>query len=257
MAPCVFRLLAAWGVGLQLSACGAPPPAPAPQAEDRHDAGYAVSPTLVAVRSQAGSTILDGQATGGARVRLATPAGEARYALADANGRWSLALPPSADARIFGLSMTFGARVVQAAGYVLVTSTGEAAMLRAGSGALRFDETAPPRITGFDFDREGGAAVSGRAPVDAAVSVRLDGVVSAEGRADASGRFNVALAQPVAPGRHQVEVRGGAFQDTAIVEVRPAAPLAGGPFRVTSTPFGLRTDWMTPGGGVQSTLLLD
>jgi hypothetical protein len=40
------------------------------------------------------------------------------------------------------------------------------------------------------------------------------------------------------------------------VQVTPAAPLAQGPLRSQLTSAGLRVDWMTPGGGVQSTILV-
>jgi hypothetical protein len=35
------------------------------------------------------------------------------------------------------------------------------------------------------------------------------------------------------------------------------APLASGPMRSQLTEGGVRIDWLTPGGGLQSTLLLD
>jgi hypothetical protein len=35
-----------------------------------------------------------------------------------------------------------------------------------------------------------------------------------------------------------------------------AAPLVGGPYRATATPVGWRIDWITPGGGQQTTLLM-
>jgi hypothetical protein len=38
--------------------------------------------------------------------------------------------------------------------------------------------------------------------------------------------------------------------------VQRADPLADGPFRSQTTAAGVRADWMTPGGGLQSTLIL-
>ena len=46
------------------------------------------------------------------------------------------------------------------------------------------------------------------------------------------------------------------FNDEVTVRTTPAQPLAQGPLRSQFTPAGLRVDWMTPGGGVQSTLLI-
>jgi hypothetical protein len=39
-------------------------------------------------------------------------------------------------------------------------------------------------------------------------------------------------------------------------QVSRAAPLAQGPLRSQITHAGLRLDWLTPGGGVQSTILV-
>ena len=40
------------------------------------------------------------------------------------------------------------------------------------------------------------------------------------------------------------------------IATSPAAPLVYGPVRADRTPMGWRIDWMTPGGGVQTTLLI-
>jgi hypothetical protein len=40
-----------------------------------------------------------------------------------------------------------------------------------------------------------------------------------------------------------------------VVAVSPAAPLDASAFRATLTASGWRIDWLTPGGGVQTTLL--
>jgi hypothetical protein len=53
-----------------------------------------------------------------------------------------------------------------------------------------------------------------------------------------------------------VHVFGDGFSDQVAAQVTPASPLATGPLRSQLTPAGLRVDWMTPGGGVQSTLLV-
>jgi hypothetical protein len=243
---------------LTLSGCGdRTPPEPAAKAETGADAGYATSPSLNSSAIESGVVVLRGLAAPDSAVRLASPAGEAFLESADSQGRWRMALPLSDEARIFGLSMSTTGRSVQAQGYVMVGPDGGGVVLRAGTGALRLDGQGAPRVTAFDFDREGGAAVSGRAPPNAAVSVRVDGRPAADGRADAAGRFNIALTQPVAAGRHTVTIAGERFTDAAMVELAPAPPLQGGPFRAAPTNVGLRVDWMTPGGGVQSTLLLN
>ena len=61
---------------------------------------------------------------------------------------------------------------------------------------------------------------------------------------------------PVPPGRHRIEIQGEGFALTGIVDATPAAPPQGAAFQATLTPLGLRIDWLTPGGGLQSTLIL-
>jgi hypothetical protein len=230
------------------------------QGEDAstQEQAYLSPPRVEAVRSGPVGVTLIGSAPAGGRVRLATPAGAALFADANANGTWAIALPPAAQARIFGLSVSLRDRKAQAEGYVLVTSTGQAALLRAGAGTLRIDRDLRPGLRAIDFDRGGGMEVSVQAAPAATVIVRLDGHQAAEGRADAQGRYGISLGAttPIKPGTHQVQVFGDGFSDQATVQLSPAAPLADGPMRSQLTPAGLRVDWMTPGGGVQSTLLI-
>jgi len=140
---------------------------------------------------------------------------------------------------------------------VFITPSGEAVLLQAGGGALRTAPGRPTRIAAADFDAEGGLVLSGVAPPDVALSLRVDRRAMAEGRSDAQGRFVLASPQPFSPGPHQIEVLGDAVRAQAVVTLSAQPPLEGRPFRLTSTPEGLRVDWMTPGGGQQSTLLLN
>jgi hypothetical protein len=79
----------------------------------------------------------------------------------------------------------------------------------------------------------------------------------AQGRADAAGRYDASLpATGPVRGRHLVQVAGDGFTDSAAVLISPPAPLAQGPFSSQLTPAGPRVDWLTPGGGVQSTVLV-
>jgi hypothetical protein len=245
---------------LWLAGCGKPPAAPKPQAaaaaEAGGEAGYMAPPGVDQVRPGEGGLILAGTAPAAARVRLATPAGEARFASADAQGRWALALGPVDEPRVFGLSATAGGRQAQAQGYVLVTPDGRAALLRAGAGAIRLDRPVQVGVDAVDFDGDGGAVVSGAAPAGAALLIRVDGREAGQGRADQAGRYSVALPSPVARGVHRLQLFGDGFTDALELETSPAAPLAAGPLRSQLTRAGLRVDWTTPGGGVQSTVLV-
>jgi len=225
------------------------------------DAGYLAPPAPDAVRLTATGVSLSGSAPAGGRVRLATPGGQALFADASAKGRWTLALGPIAEPRIFGLSVALKGRSAQAEGYVMVTPQGQAAVLRAGAGARRIDAAAHHGVRAIDFDRGGGVEVSATAPPGAAVLLHLDGRLVAQGQADAAGRYDASLPAPgsttaIRPGAHQVQVSGDGFSDTVAFQVSPSAPLAQGPARSQLTGAGLRVDWMTPGGGVQSTILV-
>lgn len=240
-----------------VAGCGRrPPPSAAAPPAAATKADYTGSPEVQKVRLANGAPTLEGSAAPQAVVRLAMPAGTAFTTRADASGRWRLALPAAPEPRIFGLSQRTGGRLVQAQGYVLVGPRGKAALLRAGGGARRLDPAAGPRLGAVDFDRDGAAIVSGAAPARAWISLRLDGRQAAEARADAGGHFDVALTR-LAPGAHALEVLGDGFTSAARVDITPPAPLVAGPLHSQFTKGGLRADWLTPGGGEQSTVLLD
>lgn len=236
---------------------GAAPLAPAPKTPGAQpDPGYYIAPKVSEIRAESDRLGLIGQAPPNSRVRLAAPEGQAMFATANAKGIWSLALPASAQARIYGLSAIVEDRTIQSEGYLLITPAGEPVLLRAGAGALRKGAGASG-VDAVDFDREGGAVVSGRAPAGAALSIHIDGRKFGEGRAGEDGRYALALTQqPLTPGSHQIDVFGDATENPVTVDASAAPALSDGPFRAASVEAGLRVDWMTPGGGAQSTILL-
>ncbi|HEX7759063.1 MAG TPA: hypothetical protein VF459_06155, partial [Caulobacteraceae bacterium] len=207
-----------------------------------------------------GRLTLSGKAVAEMRVRLATPAGEAVFAPVDSQGLWRLDMNAAAAPRIFGLSMVdaAGQRTVQAEGYLAVLPDGRAAQLRSGSGALVFaGKSGQLGILAVDYDRQGGAVISGVSSPGATVSVRVDGVQRGQDAADSDGRFDVALTQPLTPGAHQIDVSDGERQVHTVAPVSPAPTLTTGPYRAERVALGWRIDWMTPGGGVQSTIIVD
>lgn len=246
-------------LGLALVGCGPADRAVRPAGETRAtaiQAGYGIPPMPLALRVSRQAIDLSGRAAPQARVRLATPTGEALFSTADAKGIWRVRLAASDQPRLFGMSTALGAQTVQAQGYLLLTPAGSGIMLRAGAGAhpLGANRTG---ILAIDFDREGGALVSGRAGPGEGLTLRVDGRQAVEGRAGADGRFSIALSQPVSPGTHEVRIFGNRADWSARFDARPAAALADGPFRVEPVAGGQRVDWMTPGGGVQTTILID
>ena len=188
-------------------------------------------------------------------MRLATPEGRVVSVVASGVGRWRLDLAPSSDLRLFSLSALDGGRSVQSEGYLAVAPD-LAAQLRAGSGALVYGAVADaPRILAVDYDGKGGCVVSGVAGSGKTISVRIDGAARGQARADASGRFSLALDEPVAFGPHDVAVADGARTADERIEMSPAGPTPAIPLRAARLGTGWRVDWTTPGGGVQTTLL--
>lgn len=236
-----------------LAGCRRTPPAATGEVAES-GAGYLTPPAPLAAAPSARGVELSGQAPAEARVRLATPGGQALTTRADGDGRWRIDLPASGEARIFGLSAESGGRRVQAQGYLLVGPRGQTALLRAGAAALRLDHAAGSRLTSVDFDSEGWALLSGWAAAGTDVAIRLDGRPVGEARADDSGRFTL-WAPRLSPGPHHIDAAGVAFTDELVLDATPAPPLVGGPLHSQVSRQGVRADWLTPGGGVQSTVL--
>jgi hypothetical protein len=224
---------------------------------------YRAPPSVeTATLISAGRVLLVGRADPRAQVRLATPPGEALTASTATNGLWRMVLALSPEVRLFGLSMidagstTPAARAVQAEGYLAVTPQGEAAQLRAGSGAQVLGGGAAPRILAVDFDRKGGTVISGRGPPGAMLTLSVDGTDKGRIAVDGAGRFALALDEPLSAGDHRLALSGAGVHAEAPVAVSPAQPLSQGPFRAAATAPGWRIDWTTPGGGVQTTLII-
>ena len=230
-------------------------PALAQQAEGKAEAAYLAPPILTAAAASGAVLTLRGVAEPGARVRLGSPTGEALFAKVDQAGAWSLALPASSAVRLYGLSMTVDDRTVQSEGYVAVLPGGHAVGLRAGAGAVPLT-TAPSghlRILAIDYDRDGGAVVSGQATPGVSLVLRVDGV-DAQGRADSKGRFSIAATEPLSEQPHNILVAGDGEDRITLAALR-GGPLIDAPVRATRDAAGWRIEWLTPGGGVQTTVI--
>jgi hypothetical protein len=235
------------------SAPGAPAGAAGAPAAER---AYHPPPKIVSMAPTAGAIAIDGVAAPGARVRVASPSGAVLFTQADRKGRWRLMIARSTKVRLFGVSMTEAGRTIQSEGYLVIPPTGPAAQLRAGSGAVVFAQPAPGlRLLAVDYDGKGGAVVSGVAPSGAGLTLEVDGAPRATTRADTQGRFSMALDEPPFVGGHDLVVVSGASQAevTAPTSQTPARPA---PFEASPSDGGWRIDWMTPGGGAQTTLVL-
>jgi hypothetical protein len=221
-------------------------------------AGYLKPPRLVSAVRQGGGVALEGEAAPQSSVRLRAPTGEVLEGKADAAGRWRLLAPMAAEPRLYGLSMTLEARTVQAQGYLTVTPSGTAALLRAGAGAMVIGQSsASPRMLAIDYDGSGGGVISGVAAPGAGLGVRVDRTPRGQGKAGEDGRFTLSLDKALEAGGRTIQVAGEGGEQQIVVEVSAPQPPEAGPVRSTQTPVGWRIDWMTPGGGLQTTQLLE
>ena len=236
----------------------APAPAANAAAAAAADAkpGYLRPPELDAVTTNAGGLELVGSAQPGANVRIATPAGPPAFAAADARGVWRVAAPRSATPQFYSLSTSDSGRLVQAKGYLFVAPDGMAARLRAGGGSEALGEPALVlAVLAIDYDNQRAATVSGRAPVGDSLKLRVDGVERGQASADPGGRFVIPLTQPLAAGDHDFDVEGHSGEIRFSAPIDAPAPLAGAPLKAARSAGGWRVDWLTPGGGEQTTLI--
>lgn len=233
--------------------------APRAPTDPAAEAGYLKPPTLTASQARPdGSVLLAGQAAPGATVRLGSPTGEAFSATADATGKWTARLAASPEVRLFGLSMSPERdRQVQSQGYLALLPDGRAAQLRSGASAYVYGPGSDaPRLMSIDFDRDGAAAVSGSARAGSGLSLRIDRAARGVGKADSQGRFHLAVEQPLNAGALTFEIAGDSGEQALAIPVSAAADLTA-PYRASRAGNAWRIDWTTPGGGLQSTLILD
>ncbi|HVM99777.1 MAG TPA: hypothetical protein VMT68_06145 [Caulobacteraceae bacterium] len=221
---------------------------------------YRPAPELLGGAPAAGGGLrLEGSAAPGAAVRLASPGGAAQFATADSHGAWRITIPPSAAPRFLGLSMSSGGQVVQAVSYLFVAPDGTVAKLRAGGGT---EAPAPSGVTvaalALDYDNQHAATLSGVAAPQQTVALRVDGVERGQAVANAKGRFVLQLSQPLAVGPHDFDLAdiGGGAEARFTVAIDNPAPLPNAPFAASRAGAGWRVDWVTPGGGEQTTLIL-
>jgi len=254
-------VLAAAAACALLAGCGKPStPAQAPAAtRTPAQSDYVAPPEVTGVSGDPGRMlVLQGAAQPQARIRLASADGAASGATAGPSGAWTLPIAPASTPRLFSLAADMDGRTVPARGYLALLPGGEAAMLRPAAGARpMIPPGAPPRIGAVDFDAAGAGVVSGRARPDRPVRVLLDGQDAGEGRTDRNGWFDVSLSDNLKPGRHAVAVGTADGRADAAFDGAHAAPIAAPPMNAARVDGGWRLDWMSPGGGVQSTVLFD
>lgn len=258
----ILAAIAAGGVGCGEAHRGGPPPERTGTPLTAESAGY-LSPPLVTGVVHGAGVVVSGRASPGARIRLASPDGGEFTTAAGADGAWRLALPAATVPRMFAVSAEAHGRLLRAEGalVVLPPPATPAVLARAGYAALPVSAAAvsAPVIVALDIDAGGSSAVGGLAAPNSRVELSVDGQASDVDLADAGGRFALSgpRAQPLRPGRHRFSVSGAQGSASAMATLSPLAPLGGAAMRASLTPEGWRLDWTVPGGGVQSTLVLD
>lgn len=253
LVPAAAAVLMVAGCGPQAPVGAAAAPTKAPG-----EAGFETAPHILKVQAlPGGGLILHGDAAARSPIRLASPDGRVFESQTDAKGVWIMRLPTVGAPGLFGLSSRAAGRAVQAEGYValLPEPVPAVALLRGGAGAVRIaDPRAGLRIEALDVDASGSAVVSGFAAPGAPLSAGMDGTAAGQGTADTDGAFSISLGQPLTGA---VTVRAGSDAATVTVGgVRPVRPAAG-PYAISRLPAAWRIDWMTPGGGLQATILFD
>ena len=210
-------------------------------------------------RQDGAGVLLSGTAVPGAAVRLASPDGSAITGVANRHGAWRLTAPASASPRLYSLSETVDARLVRAIGYIAVLPAPgpAAAMLRPAAAAVLPPADLQRGITAIDYDASGAAVASGRTVAGETIRLLLDGKEAGEDRSDASGVFSAALSQTLTPAAHVLSVASERLHASAAFPAPRTARVAAPPYDSARMDGAWRLDWMTPGGGVQSTVLFD
>ena len=258
----VLASTAALALALTLVGCSRPGAFPARQAQagaDAPDPGYRAAPQVRAVTRAADGTVsLSGRALPSSQVRMVSPAGAHIEARADGQGAWTAPIGPVTEPALYRLAEEAGGQRVEAEGLIAVLpGAPTVALLRAGYGAEVQDAGAGPlKILAVDYDMAGGAVVSGRARASSPVRVLVDGRLAIPGAAGPDGRFSLTLPNPLPPGRHRLQALTPQGMAEVEVAVTPPAPPKDAPYRAQVETFGWRVDWITPGGGAQTTLLL-
>jgi hypothetical protein len=248
----IFGIASALAV-LALGGCGGPGEAGQAEAAAEADTGYADPPQATAVLAlPGGGMTIVGRAAPDARVRATTPSGDTHGATAGADGIYRLDLPASDSGRLVSLSVGDADRAVAADGWLFIPPDRprSAAMLRPGAAARPLAQDAG-LIGAVDYDAAGGVAVAGFTAPETDVQALVDGRPAGDARSDGAGFYSLRLDRQIAAGTTRIAVRSG--DASAQRTVRLAAATPSQVFSATRQSDGWRIDWLTPGGGVQTT----
>ena len=259
----VLASAAALALVLGQAACsrsGSFPARRATASADAPDPGYRAAPQVSGVTKAAdGGVTLSGRALPSSQVRMISPAGASVETRADGSGTWTALLGPVTEPVLYRLAEETGGQRVDAEGLVAVLpGAPTVALLRAGSGAVVVQDAGkqPLKLLAVDYDSAGAVVVSGLAHASSPVRLLVDGQPSIDGAAGPDGRFSLTLPKPLPPGRHQLQASTPQAMAETEVAITAPTPPRNAPYQAQALPSGWRVDWITPGGGAQTTLLL-
>jgi hypothetical protein len=251
------RRLTGLSLCLFLCACGDQPPAAwnSPSAEDAaRQAGYLVSPVVRSVMSgPAGQRLLKGTAGAGNQIELVPmDSGSAVTSVVDASGNWQVGLTDTPRVRQFTVVTSRQGRTLPASDRIVQLPNGWVAVMSPGLPTRVIGRQKPALIQAVDFDRAGGAALSGAAPANQGIVARVDRRPAGETHPGTDGQYGLALAAPLSAGAHAFDVASDTGQQS--VELVMSPPTAE---RTVSVNGGWRIDWKSPAGGYQATIILN
>jgi hypothetical protein len=201
-----------------------------------------------------GGVVLSGRASPNARIRADTLDKAAYGVTAADDGRFVLELPPSRLPRLVAVSVEGPRRSTPAQGWLFIPPDRpeRAVLLRPGAGARAYPGAG--LLATVDYDPAGGVAVSGVAAKNVPVEVSVDGGEFIASHSDAEGRWTARLPAALTPGAHELRARAGGVQVERQVDLSP--PRASKAFAAEREKDDWRVDWIPPGGGSQTTLVL-
>lgn len=241
------------GAGLALGGCGGAGDAGQADQAAEAEAGYADPPQATAVLALPGGGVtIVGRAAPDARVRATTPSGDTHGATAGQDGVYRLDLPASDAGRLVSLSVGDADMSVAADGWLFIPPDRprSAAMLRPGAAARPLAQDAG-LIGAVDYDAAGGVAVAGFTAPETDVAAFVDGQPAGDARSDGAGFYSLRLDRQIAAGTSRIAVRSGDASAQRTVRLVAATPSQ--VFSAARQSDGWRIDWLTPGGGAQTT----
>ena len=222
---------------------------PAPRPADVERSNWMVPPRLDAADFSGDGVVVSGHAEPNRRVVLSDQTGLAAAASADAQGAFSIRLAARSGLSLWRIDMASGAEEARTGQWLAVSTTDRTVVvLRAGASARPVGPAG--LLATADYDG-GGLLVAGRASPGQQVQVALNEGLVRTALADESGWYEARF-PAVGPGAHRLRAQSA----TTLHEVPLVLTAPSGALDFAREPAGLRIDWSPPGGGAQSTWIV-